>query len=407
MKNKILFMIYSTLLGGIIGIIVWSFLKIMNLSINFIWNYIPNNYDIPFYTIIVCIFGGLIIGLWRSKVGDYPEELETVITKVKTEGKYSYNKTGIICVSALLPLIFGGSVGPEAGLSGVIAGLCSWVSDKFKKLFKEIKELTSIGMSATIGLIFNSAMFGFVEPIEDEEMTLPKKSKMILYFLAIFGAFSTMLILKNIFGGGSGLERLSGYSATFKEWLYLVPLILLGLLLGFLYQVFHKATNFLAKKLKSTIIKCVIAGLILGVCGYLLPLTMFSGEEQIVELMIDYKNIGLFILIMISIIKLFVTNTCISFGFKGGHFFPCIFSGISLGYACGLLFNVNVIFSVCVITTTLISFILKKSFATVLLLMICFPVKAIPIMLFVAVIGSFISSNQKKEVIKCEKVENY
>ena len=137
MKNKIIFMIYSLLLGGIIGGIVWAFLKIMNVCISFIWEYIPEQYDIPFYAIIVCTIGGIIIGLWRHRVGDYPEELDVVIKKVKNDGKYTYNKTGIVCVSALLPLIFGASVGPEAGLSGVIAGLCSWVSNKFKKLFKE------------------------------------------------------------------------------------------------------------------------------------------------------------------------------------------------------------------------------------------------------------------------------
>lgn len=398
MKNKIIFMIYSLLLGGIIGGIVWSFLKIMHICMNFIWEYIPEKCNIPFYAIIVCVIGGLIIGLWRHKVGDYPEELDVVIKKVKSEGKYTYNKTGIICISALLPLIFGASVGPEAGLSGVIAGLCSWVSDKFKKLFKEMKELTSIGMSATLGIIFNSPMFGFVEPIEDEEVKLPKRSKIILYFLAIFGAFGIMLLLKNIFGGGSGLERLSGYGADIKEWLFLIPLCIIGVIFGSIYLLFHKATNTISKLFSNTIIKCIIAGLVLGICGYLLPLTMFSGEEQIASLVTSYKEIGIIILILIGIIKLFVTNVCVSFGFKGGHFFPCIFSGICLGYAFGLLFDINVIFSVCVVTTSLMACILKKPFATVLLLMICFPFKAVPIMLFAAVIGTFINNSKKLEV---------
>lgn len=396
--KKVIFMIYSIILGGIIGIIVWSFLKIMHLGINFIWEYIPSNFNIPFYTIFICLMGGLIIGIWQKYAGNYPEELDVVIKKVKQDGKYPYNKTGIVCISALLPLIFGGSIGPEAGLSGVIAGLCSWVSDKLKKLFKEMKELTSIGMSATIGLIFNCPIFGFIEPIEDEEINIPKRSKIILYFLAIFGAFSTMLILKNIFGGGTGLERLSGYSANIKEWLFLIPLCIIGVVFGLIYMLFHKATNSISKLFSNTIIKCTIAGLVLGVCGYLLPLTMFSGEEQIASLITSYKDIGIIILILIGIVKLFVTNVCISFGFKGGHFFPCIFSGICLGYAFGLLFDINVIFAICVVTTSLMSFILKKPFATVLLLMICFPFKAVPIMLFAAVVGTIFNTTKKQEV---------
>ena len=121
---------------------------------------------------------------------------------------------------------------------------------------------------------------------------------------------------------------------------------------------------------------------------------MFSGEEQIASLITSYKDLGIIVLILIGIIKLFVTNVCISFGFKGGHFFPCIFSGICLGYAFGILFGINVIFAICIITTTLMAYILKKPFATVLLLMICFPFRAIPIMLFAAVIGSFINNSK-------------
>ena len=45
-------------------------------------------------------------------------------------------------------------------------------------MFKEMKELTQIGISATLGTIFNSPMFGFAMPIESEEdeITIPKAS---------------------------------------------------------------------------------------------------------------------------------------------------------------------------------------------------------------------------------------
>ena len=61
MKNKIISIVYSMILGIIIGFIVWSFMKLMNFGIDFFWGYVPNNFDIPFYTIIVCVLGGIII----------------------------------------------------------------------------------------------------------------------------------------------------------------------------------------------------------------------------------------------------------------------------------------------------------------------------------------------------------
>lgn len=392
-KNKVLFMLYAICIGAIAGLIIWCFLKIMNISIEFVWETLPNIIKIPFYTIVVCTLGGLIIGIWKKKTGDYPEELEEVIGKVKKDGRYSYNNIGSISVSAILPLIFGGSIGPEAGLTGVIAGLCTWVGDKFKYVFKEMKELTQIGISATLGTIFNSPMFGFIEPIEseNEETTLPKTSKIILYFLSIFGAFGIFILLNHFFKGGSGIASFEGFEIGKKEWIWLLPLSIIGVIAGYFYHFSHKIITKASEPIKNyIIIKCTLSGLLLGIAGTFLPYTMFSGEHQMVEIMDKWKEIGVLTLILTAIIKLIITNTCIIMGFKGGHFFPCIFSGVCIGYAFGILTGINSIFCVIVITTSLMAALLRKPFATVLLLMICFPVSAIPIMLLASVIGSSI-----------------
>lgn len=392
-KNSVLFMLYAICIGAITGLIIWCFFKIMNISIEFVWETLPSIIQNPFYTIIVCTLGGLIIGIWKKKTGDYPEELEEVIGKVKKDGRYSYNNIGSVSVSAILPLIFGGSIGPEAGLTGVIAGLCTWIGDKFKHLFKEMKELTQIGVSATLGTIFNSPMFGFIETIESEreETTLPKTSKIILYFLAIFGAFGIFILLNHFSKGGSGIASFEGLEIGVKEWIWLLPLSLIGMIVGYFYHFSHKIVTKVSEPIKNhIIIKCTLAGLLLGIAGTFLPYTMFSGEHQMTEIMNSWKEMGVLILILTAIIKLIITNICIIMGFKGGHFFPCIFSGICMGYAFGILTGVNSVFSVVVITTALMASLMRKPLATVLLLMICFPVSAIPIMLLASVIGTSI-----------------
>ena len=391
-KNNSIFMLYAIIIGAVTGLIVWIFLKVMNIGINFLWNTLPNIVDIPFYTIIVCTIGGLIIGIWKKINGDYPENLEEVMEKVKKDGRYSYDKLGVVSISAMLPLIFGGSIGPEAGLSGVIAGLCTWVGDKLKYFFKEMKELTQIGVSATLSTIFNSPMFGFVAPIESEEQTiLPKKSKIIVYFLAIFGAFGIIILLNNIFNSKMGMPSFDGLIITSREWLWLLPLIIIGIVSGYFYLYSNKLITKVSNPIqKYPILICILSGLILGIAGTILPYTMFSGEHQMEEIMHSFKDVGIIILIVTAFIKLFITNTCIIMGFKGGHFFPCIFSGVSLGYAFSMLLGTNSTFSVIIITTTLISFIMNKPFATILLLMIIFPPSAIPVMVLSAVLGSSI-----------------
>jgi len=59
MKNNILFILYTVLIGIITGSIIWIFFKLMNLGIYFLWEFMPIMLKIPFYTIIICLIGGI------------------------------------------------------------------------------------------------------------------------------------------------------------------------------------------------------------------------------------------------------------------------------------------------------------------------------------------------------------
>ena len=147
---------------------------------------------------MVCLIGGILIGLWKNKYGDAPEELNQVIKTVKQEHRYSYGNIFPFIVSSILPLILGASVGPEAGLTGIIAGLYTWIGDKLKIFNDELEELAHIGITATLGTVFVSSILGFVEPIENEESRLPKTSKNILYFVAILSSFGIFIFLNHL-----------------------------------------------------------------------------------------------------------------------------------------------------------------------------------------------------------------
>ena len=388
-KNSIIVLIYTIIIGVIAGLIIWTFLKVMNLGIEFLWSYLKEKLNFKYYTIVVCLIGGIIIGLWKWKFGESPEELETVIKKIKKEKRYSYNNIFSSIGSALFPLLIGASVGPEAGLTGIIASLCTWVGDKLKHIFKEIQDLTSIGVTVTLGTIFKSPMFGFIEPLEgEEEKKLPKTSKIVLYFTAILSSFGIFMLLNKVVGSEIGMP--STGNAVFKDIniMYVILLTIIGILLGYIYFISHKITKVIFQPLKNNIlIKCIIGGIILGIIGTILPLTMFSGEEQIITILETGRNIGIVVLILTSIIKVFLTNICIESGLKGGHFFPMIFSGIALGYAFSIILNMDPVISMAVVTSSFLAHIMKKPLAVVLLLMIVFPANLIPLMLASSIIA--------------------
>ena len=391
-KNSLIFLLYTVLLGAVVGAILWAFLRVMNLGTGLLWETLPEKVNFPLYTVVVCLVGGLFIGLWKRRFGDYPEALPKVLATVKRTGRYPYRSLFSTLGSALFPLILGASVGPEAGLTGIIAGLCTWVGDKLKGFFREVEELTRIGVSATLGTIFNSPMFGFMEPIEAEgRAAIPKRSRLVLYLTAILSSFGTCFLLRSLFGGGSGLEAMEpGPGVHGVQYLWTVPLILAGMLGGRLFFAFERLCRALTEPLKNIVLRCTLGGLVLGLMGTVLPLTMFSGEHQIQTVVEEGASLGAGMLLATAVVKLLLTNLCICTGLKGGHFFPIIFCGVSIGCAMSLLLGIDMVFCAAVVTTALVGHTLKKPFATVLLMMIVFPPILIPVMLFAAAAAKFI-----------------
>ena len=388
LKNNALLTTYTIIIGAIAGLIIWCFIRCMNFGIHFLWDYLPSIINFKYYTIVVCLIGGLLIGLWKNKYGDGPEELNEVIKTVKKEHRYPYKNIFPSIISSILPLILGASIGPEAGLTGIIAGLFTWIGDKLKIFNNELEELATIGITATLGTIFASPIFGFVEPLENEESKLPKTSKNILYFVAILSSFGIFIFLNHLTHNHAGLHSIGTATLDNLNYLGIILLIILGILLSYIYFISRKLAKMIFKNLKNNfILKGIIGGLILGIIGTLLPLTMFSGEKQIYLLLDSGAELGLIILVLTSIIKIVLTNICIETSFKGGHFFPLIFSGTAMGYALSVLLNMDPIISMSIVTTSFMASILKKPLAVVLLLMIIFPANLIPLMLVSAVIA--------------------
>ncbi|MEG2149561.1 MAG: chloride channel protein [Clostridiales bacterium] len=390
-KTAIIFIIIALILGATVGGFVWIVLKIMSLGINLVWVTGQEYFYFKYYPLLVCFIGGIIIGIWQKIYGEYPEELSEVMAKVKKTGAYPYHKLWIIAIAALLPLIFGGSVGPEAGLSGVIAGLCTWVGDRFKYAAKEMRDIAQIGISAALGVIFASPLFGFIAPFEQEnnDIVFPKKAKMIIYFAAIFGGLGVFKFLNHIFGTAMALSHFDSATVGFTEIMWFIPLVLVSIVAGYLYHFTGKGIKAAFTPLKKfPIIKAAIGGIILGGVGILLPYTMFAGETQMEEIMHQWQTMGIILLFLTGFVKLIIANICWHSGWRGGNIFPVIFSGVCIGYAMATITGADPIFSVAVATSALTAMIMRKPLMTAMVLMLCFPISTIITLVLAAFIGS-------------------
>ena len=399
-RNRTLFLAAVIFTGALAGAFVWAFFLVMNIGLNFVWKTLPDRIGFAFFPLVVCTIGGLVIGLYQKRFGPYPEELNSVMKKVKQNGRYEYDDIGISSVAALLPLLFGGSIGPEAGLTGAIAGLCTWVGDRMKRFGSDFKNLTSIGTSAAHSAIFSAPLFGFAAPLygsceengdDDDTLVLPKTSKIIVYLCAIAGALGAFMGLGALFGGGMGLPRFTEIHIGTTELVWLIPITLVGAAGGWLYHLFDRfSLGFSTLLGNRPVIKAVIGGMVLASCGMVLPFTMFAGESQTHTLSGIWTTMPAIVLLLTGFAKLFTTPFCIHTGWRGGHFFPVIFSGISIGYGCALLTGADPVFCLCASTAAVCGGVMRQPLMAVLLLFLCFPVKGVVIMLVGAIIGSAI-----------------
>lgn len=389
--------LFCLVIGAFAGLVLWLFLKAVLLGTELVWEWIPAQISIPAYTIIICTVGGLVIGLFRKKFGNYPEELEEVLGTLKREKRYEYRNMLVLLTAAALPLILGSSVGPEAGMTGVIVGLCCWASENVKFAKEESQVYSQVGMAVTLGVLFHSPLFGIFaveEEKEEESRTskpLPVVSKLLLYGLALGAGTGIYLLLSGLFGTPmEGFPTFSAVELTVVDYPMMLIYILAGIILAGFYKLTLKVSVQMAGKLRPVAAE-MVGGLCLGIAGFFVPALMFSGEEQMGILMKEYGNYLPWMLVAVAFLKVLLTNVCIHLGLKGGHFFPVIFAGVCLGY--GIAVSVfggggHEVIAAAVVTAALLGGIMRKPLAVTMLLFLCFPVRLFVWIFLAAVIGS-------------------
>lgn len=394
-KNQLELWLFCAVVGAVAGALVWLLLKVMAVGMEILWEWIPKRTAIPYYTVIICTAGAAITGVFRWKFGDYPEELETVMGKVKREKRYEYKNMLVMMIAALLPLLIGSSVGPEAGLTGIIVGLCYWIGDNLKFAKQNTREYSQIGMAVSLSVLFHAPLFGIFEVEEDQDVDisgLNRGSKLVIYGIALAAGTGIYAGLSAIFGAGlSGFPSFDMVNIRRIDYILILVYILCGLVLAVFYRETHYFMQRVAGKLPA-IVKEVIAGLCLGITGAVIPAVMFSGEEQMGELMHSYAGYLPIALVGMAFLKILLTNLCIQFGLKGGHFFPMIFAGVCMGHGVAMLLCGNaeghVVFAAAIVTASLLGGIMQKPLAVTMLLFLCFPAKMFVWIFVAATVGS-------------------
>lgn len=432
----------SLVLGAVVGLAVCALLRLSAYLTDLLWGagyqhlaelLTSAGLSSWWLPLAFCTIGGLVIGLWTWRFGGQPQPLGQVLSSVKHTGGYTLEKPAASIVGFLLPLIFGGSVGPEAGLTGIIAAACTKLGQLLKMAGIRVKGLVDVTVSAALSAVFATPFVGVVAASQDAlplhhdppdspnaspcDYEYRRKVKLVLYTSAALGALASALLLSWILGKNSGLPRFDGMVPGANKLWWVVPCLALGYVGALLFHtgetIFLRLSSAMGH---HPVLKPLMAGAILGLVAIPLPFVLFPGEEQAHALMESWQSMGPMILIATGLLKCLATPLCLNFGWNGGHFFPCIFAGVALGYGLASLSQLEPMFCVAVTTATLVAGVQRKPLIALALLLMCFPASGIVWMGIACVLGAFLplpkallkhqdapqaDSNPRKETAPC------
>ena len=97
-------------------------------------------------------------------------------------------------------------------------------------------------------------------------------------------------LLNLIFGRCLSVPHLQGGVLLLRDKVAVVLLIIVGIAAGYLFLIFQKISNWFFGKMREknlAVLNAVLGGLILGLIGTALPMTMFSGGSDIQTMQYD------------------------------------------------------------------------------------------------------------------------
>lgn len=391
------FVLLALVVGFVIGFAVYAVMNLSTWLTERLWGF---SGTFALFPLVVCTVGGVIIGLWTYWSRDEVQPLEVVMREFKQTGSYRTNGVVRPVVSFLLPLVFGGSIGFEAGLTGLITSGCCWIRDQLKRAGLRLADVTEVTLAACLSAIFKTPLVGIAVGLEDGTGTnadvdaydMRRGAKAVLYIAAAFGAFGGIRLFSSLFGASGGLPRFEGITASLDQLPWVVPCLVVAYLMALLFHGANKLFGAVSTRLRASdtgLIVCpVICGVVLGSMACVLPYVLFPGETQSEELMETWTTWTAVTLLGTGVAKAVMTPLCINMGWVGGDFFPSIFAGVAAGYGLAALTGVDPMLMVTVTATAYLAGVTRKPLMVLGILFLCFPAGDIIWMGIAAVLGA-------------------
>lgn len=288
-------------------------------------------------SVMIPLVAGLLVGI-VYKFFDLPTRFHGFIQELEQGHVDPKSAPGAIVI-ALFSLVGGASVGPEAplGTAGGAAG--TWLARRSGEDEQGVRQSSFIGISGVFGGLLSTPIGG---PLLAFELEHDQTSSYYLRHLVpgvISGAVAFGVMWPVIGAPFSGLLEIQ--HGDFESWMLLAAAglgvfsALAALVVG---KVMLSITNAMRTLDSSPVVRGLVGGAVVALGAFVLPLTLFSGQEAAPFILDRVDEIGLAMLLGLAVVKTITLGASFGGGFYGGPIFPMFFIATALGLAVHLVF---------------------------------------------------------------------
>jgi H+/Cl- antiporter ClcA len=285
--------------------------------------------------VAVTAAAGLAVGILH-RVLKLPDNTPGVIEDLSTGDADPALVPGIFLTS-LVSLIGGASLGPEKALGSTVGGAGAWLSRRSHLTADQTQVNTFSGFAGAYGGLLSSPVIVVMLIVE---LARPGGEKFTRILVNSVVASSVSFGVYFAIAGSVFLDLYKVPQYTFESWQLLVGaalgVVAAILVMGLVLVIAVSAKAFASLKVPR-ITKPVIGGVIFGVVGVALPLTMFTGSSQLTTVIDNASALGIALILALVVGKMLTFAVSLTSGFVGGPVFPALFIGGTAGVAIHML----------------------------------------------------------------------
>ncbi|RDI70645.1 chloride channel protein [Halopelagius longus] len=325
-------LLVAAVLGVGVGLVATGFRLVWLFVKHHLWEALAA----PYWRVPVSVVAGILIGAILYATF-YPGALSTLVQQFHAEGRVELEENVPIIPVGLVGLVAGQNAGPEGVMSVVGGSFGTYVSELFE-FENSTKLLTLAGMGAGFGAILGAPIGGALLWLElPHERGLEYYEAIVPTFVASFAGYLTEVTL-----GGMELfpawRTASIMPLTPAQLGWAVAVGLLCIPFGLVYSKTFSAIGRLFRRLSLAVyVRTTLAGGVIGVLGWLVPLSYFYGGSKMNVLLERGASLGPEGLMLTLAAVMVAAGFTIHGNWIGGLIIPHMFMGALVGQAAALV----------------------------------------------------------------------